>query len=83
MTRRRPAHLPTRPTWRCRACGIAWPCSVAKLNLLAEYREDRAALLDYLTTLRDEAVAQLSAELPDGVPRADLTERFTGWASAR
>ncbi|WBB79110.1 hypothetical protein O7606_23470 [Micromonospora sp. WMMD882] len=23
-------------TWRCRACGIAWPCPPAKLRLLGE-----------------------------------------------
>ncbi|PWR06287.1 flavin reductase [Micromonospora acroterricola] len=83
MTRRRLAHLPSRPTWRCQACGIAWPCSAAKLNLLAGYREDRDALLSYLAALRDEAAAQLGAVLPDGVASADLAERFTGWASAR
>ncbi|RAO42202.1 flavin reductase [Micromonospora saelicesensis] len=83
MTRQRLAHLPTRPTWRCQACGIAWPCSAAKLNLLAEYREDRTALLICLATLRDEAVAHLNAEVPDGVASADMVERFTGWASAR
>ncbi|GAB3935376.1 flavin reductase [Micromonospora vulcania] len=83
MIRRRLAHLPTRPTWRCQACGIAWPCSAAKLNLLARYREDRAALLVHLAALRDEAAAQLSAGQPDSVASADLAERFTGWASAR
>ncbi|MEO3775741.1 flavin reductase [Micromonospora sp. B11E3] len=75
---RRREHLPSRPTWRCQACGIAWPCSSAKLRLLAEYREDRAALMIYLTTLHTEAVEQL-AEL-DSV---NLAERFTGWARAR
>ncbi|MFJ6164422.1 flavin reductase [Micromonospora orduensis] len=77
MTRRRTAPLPTRPTWRCRACGIAWPCSAAKLVLLAAYREDRAALLAHLATLREEAAAQLGAD----VSSASLDERFGGWAT--
>lgn len=82
MTRRRTEHVPSRPTWRCRACGIAWPCSSAKLRLLGEYRNDRAALLVYLATLQAEAAEQL-AELDDGVPPDGLFERFTAWARAR
>ncbi|NJP30513.1 flavin reductase [Micromonospora thermarum] len=82
MSRRSREHVPTRPTWRCAACGIAWPCSPAKLRLLAEYRNDRATLLVYLATLQAEAAEQL-AELDSGTSPADLTERFTGWARAR
>ncbi|MEV7332131.1 flavin reductase [Micromonospora sp. NPDC093244] len=76
---RRPAHLPARPTWRCRACGIAWPCSPAKLRLLAEYRNDRAALLAHLTAVGAEAAVDLGVSASP----AGLRERFTGWASAR
>lgn len=82
MSRRRAEHLPSRPTWRCTACGIAWPCSPAKLRLLGEYRNDRTALLVYLATLQAEAAEQL-AELNSGTPPERLTERFTGWARAR
>ncbi|MGC4765101.1 flavin reductase [Micromonospora sp. DT46] len=81
MTRRRD-HLPTRPTWRCAACGIAWPCSAAKLRLLAEYRTDRPALLIHLATLQAEAGEQLAA-LDHATTTADLTARFTGWARPR
>ncbi|RLK24561.1 hypothetical protein DER29_2476 [Micromonospora sp. M71_S20] len=81
MTRRR-AHLPTRPTWRCAACGIAWPCSAAKLRLLAEYRTDRPALLIHLATLQVEAGEQLAA-LDHATTATDLTARFTGWARPR
>ncbi|MGN9763962.1 flavin reductase [Micromonospora sp. SD12] len=76
------AHVPSRPTWRCAACGVAWPCSTAKLLLLAKYRENRDALMVHLAGLREEAAGQL-AELDHGNPPADLTERFTGWARAR
>ncbi|MFI5488718.1 flavin reductase [Micromonospora echinaurantiaca] len=79
---RRAQHLPSRPTWRCAACGIAWPCSPAKLRLLGEYRHDRAALLVYLATLQAEAAGQLAA-LDRHAQPVDLSERFTGWARAR
>ncbi|KAB1162022.1 flavin reductase [Micromonospora sp. DT46] len=81
MTRRRD-HVPSRPTWRCAACGIAWPCSAAKLRLLGEYRTDRTALLVHLATLQVEAAAQL-AELDGGGSRVDLADRFTAWARPR
>ncbi|NBE80895.1 flavin reductase [Micromonospora rubida] len=76
---RRREHLPGRPTWRCRACGIAWPRSPSKLRLLGEYREDRAGLLVHLAALQVEA----ARELAEVVPPARLAERFTGWARAR
>ncbi|WP_433344782.1 flavin reductase [Micromonospora sp. CA-111912] len=72
-------HVPGRPAWRCRACGIAWPCSPAKLRLLGEYREDRAGLLSHLATLQTEAARELAEVVPPG----RLAERFTGWARAR
>lgn len=79
MSRRRHRnHLPTRPTWRCAACGIAWPCSAAKLRLLGEYRHDRLALTIYLATLQAEASAQLREVEP-----GRLTDRFLSWARAR
>ncbi|MBQ0901290.1 flavin reductase [Micromonospora sp. U21] len=75
-------HLPTRSTWRCQVCGIAWPCSPAKLRLLAEYRDRCTDLLVYLATLQAEAAEQL-AELHHGTPPACLADRFTGWGRAR
>ncbi|WBB76381.1 flavin reductase [Micromonospora sp. WMMD1128] len=78
MSRGRREHVPSRPTWRCRACGIAWPCSAAKLRLLAAYREARPALLIHLATLYVEAEADRPA--PDG---ADRYRRFVGWARRR
>ncbi|GAB4104542.1 flavin reductase [Micromonospora taraxaci] len=75
MPRYRP-HVAARPSWRCRVCGAAWPCSPARLSLLGEYREDRIGLLVYLAALLDEAAGDL--------PGQDLlTERFLTWASAR
>ncbi|RZT78617.1 hypothetical protein EV382_1806 [Micromonospora violae] len=75
-------HLPSRPSWRCPTCGILWPCSAAKLRLLAEYREDRPGLLAHLTAVQEEATADLTTLHP-GVALPDLTPRFVGWAEAR
>ncbi|MFG1673445.1 flavin reductase [Micromonospora sp. NPDC049282] len=80
MSRGRREHVPSRPTWRCRACGIAWPCSAAKLRLLAAYREARPALLMHLATLWVEAEAERPAR--DGGAAARY-RRFVGWASGR
>ncbi|MEV0429780.1 flavin reductase [Micromonospora sp. NPDC050495] len=82
MSRRRPEHAPSRPTWRCRACGIAWPCSPAKLRLLGEYREARTDLLIYLAVCAAEAAEQLAGHHGD-VPPAALYDRFVGWARPR
>ncbi|WBB91588.1 flavin reductase [Verrucosispora sp. WMMC514] len=75
-------HVASRPTWRCRACGIAWPCSPAKLRLLAEYRENLPGLMVYLVTLREEAAEQFAAAC-GGEPPTDLHRRFTDWVPAR
>ncbi|WP_433121898.1 flavin reductase family protein [Micromonospora sp. CA-246542] len=69
-----------RPLWRCRGCGAHWPCQAARLALLAEYRDDRTALLFYLGTLMAEAGDQL-ARL--GGRPADLHARFLGWVRGR
>ncbi|MER7419795.1 flavin reductase [Micromonospora peucetia] len=82
VPRRGLPHLPSRPTWRCHSCGIAWPCSPAKLRLLGEYRENRTGLIVHLSTLQAEAADQL-AELDHGTRPADLAVRFVDWARAR
>lgn len=73
--RRRPEHTAARPSWRCRACGAPWPCSPARLGLLAEYRGQRVALLMYLAALMVEAAGQLPPE-----PTPTLGTRFLTWA---
>ncbi|TQJ22619.1 hypothetical protein FBZ33_2876 [Micromonospora sp. A202] len=78
----RPKHFPLRPSWRCPACGILWPCSAAKLCLLGEYREDRPGLLSHLAKLQEAAEADLITLNP-GVALPNLTPRFVGWAEAR
>ncbi|MCL7455683.1 flavin reductase [Micromonospora echinofusca] len=76
-------HVPSRPTWRCRACGIAWPCSPAKLLLLARYRGDMPGLMVHLVTLREEAAADRFAQHYPGAQPADLHRRFTDWVPIR
>ncbi|MBM0232110.1 flavin reductase [Micromonospora sp. STR1_7] len=78
----RTEHPVLKPAWRCRTCGIAWPCSAAKLRLLGEYRGRRDELVEHLKALQAEATVQLT-ELNGGAPPGCLTERFTGWAQAR
>ncbi|MEV6811759.1 hypothetical protein [Micromonospora sp. NPDC051296] len=75
-------HVPSRPTWRCRACGIAWPCSAAKLRLLAEYQGNTPGLMVYLVTLREEAIEQLAERNP-ATHLPDLHKRFTDWVPVR
>ncbi len=78
MPRYRP-HVAARPSWRCRVCGAARPCSPARLALLGEYREKRTGLLIHLGTLLVEA----SADLDGQVPPTRLTDRFLTWARIR
>ncbi|SCL15687.1 hypothetical protein GA0070624_0794 [Micromonospora rhizosphaerae] len=82
MSRPPRPHLPMRPLWRCRACGAEWPCQAARLALLVDYRDDRAGLLVYLSTLMAEAGTQLSQLNGHALPE-NLTERFLAWARAR
>ena len=79
MPRYRP-HVAARPSWRCRVCGAAWPCSPARLALLGEYREDRTALLFYLGTLLGEAMSDLSCHPARRrhATRPDRTHRHLG-----
>ncbi|MEU8419900.1 flavin reductase [Micromonospora sp. NPDC048835] len=71
-----------RPSWRCPACGILWPCSAAKLRLLGKYREDRPGLLTHMAKAQEEATADLKKLNPDAT-LPDLTPRFVGWAERR
>ncbi|MDG9677033.1 flavin reductase [Micromonospora sp. DH14] len=78
MPRYRP-HVAARPSWRCRVCGAAWPCSPARLALLGEYREDRISLLVYLATVHHEAAGDLAGQ----VDNDRLCDRFLTGARAR
>ncbi|MEU5941580.1 flavin reductase [Micromonospora sp. NPDC047548] len=81
MPRYRP-HVAARPSWRCRVCGAAWPCSPARLALLGEYRENRTGLLIYLGTLMHEAMTDLAVLNGQDAPEV-LADRFLTWARTR
>ncbi len=81
MARPPTPHLPMRPLWRCRNCGVEWPCQPARLSLLVEYRGDRTALMIYLAQQMTEARGQLRQLNPSNA--LDLTDRFLTWARAR
>ncbi|GGM60792.1 hypothetical protein GCM10011608_52330 [Micromonospora sonchi] len=78
------SHLPLRPLWLCRICAAPWPCSPARLTLLAGYRHDRVALSIYLAAMLYDAVDDLYRLDPQTVPKpATLHDRFLGWAAPR
>jgi len=71
-------HAPTRPLFRCRACGALWPCQPARLSLLFLYRGDPQGLRMHLAH-------KLLAALADQ-PQMDaltLATRFLGWLSPK
>ncbi|MFI1196297.1 hypothetical protein ACH4T9_24025 [Micromonospora sp. NPDC020750] len=75
-------HLPMRPAWLCRSCAAPWPCSPARLALLAEFRGHSIALAFYLAASMYEArddMRRLGASPAPGV----LHTRFLGWLSPR
>ncbi|GAA2700088.1 hypothetical protein GCM10010429_02440 [Micromonospora olivasterospora] len=74
-------HRPGRPHWRCTACGAPWPCSPARLDLLAEYGRDRVALCVYLVTRAEDA--RQDFERLGLTPDPALLTRFTAWARSR
>ncbi|MGI5212199.1 hypothetical protein [Plantactinospora sp. CA-290183] len=69
------AHVPARPSFRCRGCGAPWPCQPARLSLLLAYRNDRVGLMIYLACQLHRALHDLP-----GVDPVDLSTRFLGWA---
>ncbi|GGM41078.1 hypothetical protein GCM10011608_27300 [Micromonospora sonchi] len=71
-------HLPERPGWRCRACGAAWPCPMARMLLRAEYGPDRVGLSVYLAGVLFDATEDLMRETPPPTP-GELFERFLAW----
>ncbi|MER5454252.1 hypothetical protein ABT008_05685 [Micromonospora sp. NPDC002389] len=73
-------HVPSRPLWRCRACGAHWPCGPAKLALLREYAGHTLALVFYLAHSMRDAVDDIVmlGFTPD---LAALNNRFMRWVN--
>ncbi|GAB3949579.1 hypothetical protein [Micromonospora vulcania] len=77
-------HLPIRPLWLCRACGLPWPCADARLLLKAEYENHYVELAIYLSGLYHEATHDLFRLNPyDGPTPRELFERFVAWGPHR
>jgi hypothetical protein len=66
LPRRVDPHTPLRPLWLCRSCGTPWPCALARLQLKAEYHDNRPALTGYLGTILAEAEPELRRLNPAG-----------------
>lgn len=77
-------HAALRPLWICRACAQPWPCAVARLRLLGEYRDDRVGLHLYLGWALFAAAEDLYKLNPQPGPDPDaLYSRFLHWARPR
>ncbi|MGC5319294.1 flavin reductase [Micromonospora arida] len=75
-------HHPGLPHWRCKRCGVHWPCSAARLSLLSRWRGDRVGMLLMLTTLAREAFLD-ALKLGLSPDPAAYVERFLEWTRPR
>lgn len=66
-------HMAARPTWECRTCGDAWPCGVARKQMLDEM--DATALRITIWLQMEEA-----AEDMPGMSAGEMFDRFLSWA---
>jgi hypothetical protein len=85
MTNRgRVGHVPSRPTWLCRADGQPWPCPEARLTMARRAREDRIALCLYLAHALVDLIEDTYKLHPDTAPEPRaLAERVLGWLPPR
>lgn len=61
-------HSPMRPLWLCRACGAPWPCSPARLSLLADFRISPTAVRVLLWLYLYSAAMDLRSLTPSTPP---------------
>ena len=72
------AHLPERPTWKCRTCSGLWPCEPAREGLMREYETDPTSIAMLMWThLEHYAFDQ------GDVPLSGAFERFIAWTRRR
>ncbi|BEL06392.1 hypothetical protein Q0Z83_045830 [Actinoplanes sichuanensis] len=71
-------HQAERPLWDCTTCGEPWPCAVAKVELVEQYRDFPHGLAVLLGSFLVEAIDDWAAATSG--PPADLYERFLGWS---
>ena len=77
----RTEHVYARPSWDCAVCGQAWPCAIAKVELLEQYGRSRTALSIYLASCLHDAIDDAAAH--GGRCPADLYDLMLGWIPAR
>ncbi|MFC7549986.1 hypothetical protein [Plantactinospora sp. GCM10030261] len=75
-------HVPNRPEWVCRACGLDWPCPVARSRLTGEYRCEPVSVGMYLCAQMHDAIADLAPRRAPLVTPAGFHARFLGWVRA-
>jgi hypothetical protein len=63
------------PGGRCRECGAHWPCTVKRVELLAEFDDARSSLLIYLSLHLIDALKRSTADSA----AAQLYEQYLGW----
>jgi hypothetical protein len=68
-------HEPLRPSWACGACGQAWPCSPARVQLGEAYGEERVSLATQMAV----QLGRAAGELPATTTSRELYERFVEW----
>ncbi|MDG4785179.1 hypothetical protein O7626_04390 [Micromonospora sp. WMMD1102] len=78
------AHLPQRPVWLCRACGVEWPCLAARSLLPLDHVRDPAGLTTWLAEAFAAAMGDLYLLNPEpGPDPARMYARFLGWVAPR
>ncbi|MFY1650156.1 flavin reductase [Solwaraspora sp. WMMB762] len=72
-------HIASRPHWNCRECGTEWPCESAKIEITADWANDRVGMCVYLATLMYEAIDDLLECDAEQLSPPDLYRRFLRW----
>lgn len=67
-------HLPERPSWDCRGCGLPWPCETARREAIDRYGVGTVGLGQWAL----EWLMEAAGELPQPHPR-ELWWRFVEW----
>ncbi|MEV4281652.1 flavin reductase [Actinoplanes xinjiangensis] len=66
-------HVPDRPSWKCHNCEAAWPCQLAKDDIMAT--SDRTSRMIYLSLYMADAIVD-----QPGVDPNAIFKRLVGWA---
>lgn len=67
-------HVPDRPSWLCRVCGLPWPCGPARAHLSSELGR-----VDLAVTMWDH-LEEAARDMPKA-PASELFDRFLRWTN--